>query len=193
MFEPDSTSACTPTALPTMGRQYPRPHRGSRGSYPYEGRDTIRRASTRPPLIVKKGTAGQDFLAARRSPTSQRIGVRSRLTELRDSSRSAVDHMFGTSRTATRRQIAPRAAPQIHSAMYTIPFSQLMMELANTSSRSPTEEPDAPAGEGPGQEQPTKRRDRAVARPDRRRMGVPREQSSRSDSGVRASALRMTP
>jgi hypothetical protein len=179
MFEPDEyQAACVAAGTPDKwDDKYSRGHTDATGwIQPYEGRydHTFELQHGR-----SASQAVKDFLAGPTITDWRTIGVAVEMDELRDElGDQQFDHMFGTADGERDAQIAPAQRLKISSAMYTIPFAQLMMELANNEfAVNQTEEPEAPAVEARIEEQPQENGVLAPS-PDRiaDEMGVQREQ-----------------
>jgi hypothetical protein len=101
--------------------------------------------------------AVKDFLAGPTIADYRTIGVAMEMDELRDSlGDHEFDRMFGTTDSDRDRQISKAQRLKITSAMYTIPFAEQMLALANEEYElnKPTEEPAEPIAEARVEEKP---------------------------------------
>jgi len=157
MYEPSEyQAACTAAGTPEKwDDRYGHGHTEAAGwVQPYEGRyDNT--------FELKHGhsasQAVKDFLIGPTIADYRVIGVALEMDELRDTlGDHQFDHMFGTKDSDRDAQISKAQRLKISSAMYTIPFADQMMALANEefAVETPTEEPAAPAVEARVEEQP---------------------------------------
>lgn len=156
MFEPEEyQAACIAAGAPDKwDAKYAGGHTAATGwIQPYEGRydHTFELQRGR-----SASQAVKDFLAGPTISDYRTIAVAIEMDELRDQlGDQQFDHMFGTQDGERDAQISHAQRLKITSGMYTIPFVEQMMALANGEfSVAQTEEPDAPAVEARVEDQP---------------------------------------
>jgi hypothetical protein len=121
---------------------------------PYEGRyDNV--------FELKRGESAsqavKDFLAGPTISDYRVIGVAIEMDELRDTlGDHTFDRFFGSKEEGQDAQISPAQRLKITSAMYTIPFVDQMMAIANDAmdAENRSEEPEAPAVAAGMEQQP---------------------------------------
>jgi hypothetical protein len=157
MFYPaEYQAACTAAGTPDKwDERYAQGHTEASGwVQPYEGRyDNA--------FELKHGhsasQAVKDFLAGPTITDYRTIGVALEMDELRDQlGDHEFDRMFGSTDSERDGQISKAQRLKITSAMYTIPFAEQMLALANEEYElsKPTEEPAAPIAEARLEEKP---------------------------------------
>lgn len=156
MFEPEEyQAACVAAGTPDKwSDKYLGGHTEATGwVQPYEGRYDHS-------FELQRGRSAsqavKDFLAGPTITDYRTIAVAIEMDELRDHlGDHQFDHMFGTEDGARDGQISHAQRLKITSGMYTIPFVDQMMALAdNEFSTAPTDEPEAPAIEARVEEKP---------------------------------------
>jgi hypothetical protein len=147
MFEPEEyQAACIAAGTPDKwDDKYSGGHTAATGwIQPYEGRyvHTFELQRGR-----SASQAVKDFLAGPTITDYRTIAVAIEMDELRDHlGDQQFDHMFGTEDGVRDGQISHAQRLKISSAMYTIPFADQMMALADGElAVEQTEEPEAPA------------------------------------------------
>jgi hypothetical protein len=179
MFEPEEyQAACIAAGTPEKwDDKYARGHTQALGwTQPYDGRyDNA--------FELERGhsasQAVKDFLAGPTITDFRTIGVAVEMDELRDElGDQQFDFMFGTADGVRDSQISHAQRLKITTGMYTIPFAEQMMAMANSEfAVAETDEPEAPAVEARVEEKPQEAGISAPA-PEMiaQEMGVQREQ-----------------